>query len=289
MDRSIILAAAALSALVPTTGAQAQATSPPAAAVETIPLDLAGPRPLATLTIGEAAPVRVIFDTGASGNVLDAEFATSLHLPNLGPARVGSPAGGTPIEGFQTRIATGTLGNARLADVRAVAFPFPVEGVEGVFGPGTFAGRLVHVYLGRGEVRITDKNPASLPAGEAHPYSEGPRGLPGVSVEIAGRRFDGHIDTGSNRGLSLPLALAAELPLEAPPQPAGQARVGGSGQELQVYSARIRGTVQVGPVALENPEVAFIEGLPRINVGMAVLRSLTIVLDPAERRGWLLR
>jgi hypothetical protein len=109
-----------------------------------------------------------------------------------------------------------------------------------------------------------------------------------MSVEVAGRRFEGHIDTGSNRGLTLPLALAAELPLEAPPRPAGQARVGGSGQELQVYSARIRGTVLVGPVALENPEVAFIEELPRINVGMAVLRSLTIVLDPAERRGWLL-
>ena len=289
MVRTTIILAAALAGSAAAAGAQAPPPSTPAVSVETIPLDLSGPRPLASLTIGTAAPVRVIFDTGASGNVLDAEFATSLQLPNLGPARVGSPAGGTPVEGFQTRIAAGTLGNARLADVRAVAFPFPMEGVEGVFGPGTFAGRLVHVDLGRGEVRISDKSSASLPSGEAHPYSEGPRGLPGVGIEIAGRRYDGHIDTGSNRGLSLPLALAAELPLEAPPQPAGTARAGGGGRELQVYTARVRGTVQVGPVALENPQVAFIDGLPRINVGMEVLRSLVIVLDPAERRGWLLR
>ena len=160
----MILVAAALAGTAAAAGTPAPST--PAASVETIPLDLSGPRPLATLTIGEAAPVRVIFDTGASGNVLDADFATLAALAQSRAARVGSPAGGTPIEGFQTRIAAGTLGNARLADVRAVAFPFPMEGVEGVFGPGTFAGRLVHVDLGRGEVRISDKDSANLPAGE---------------------------------------------------------------------------------------------------------------------------
>ena len=72
-------------------------------------------------------PVRVIFDTGASGNVLDADFATPRQLPNHGPAQVGSPAGGPPMIGFRTRIAAGTLGNARLGDVRAVALPFAMQ------------------------------------------------------------------------------------------------------------------------------------------------------------------
>jgi hypothetical protein len=77
--------------------------APAPGAVETVPLDLSGPRPIAMLTIGAGEAVRVIFDTGASGNVLDADFARAAGLPDDGPAGVGTPAGGAPMLGFRTR------------------------------------------------------------------------------------------------------------------------------------------------------------------------------------------
>jgi hypothetical protein len=232
--------------------------APPAA--ETVPLDLTGPRPVAMLTVGSGAPVRVIFDTGASGNVLDADFARAAGLPDEGPAHVGTPAGGPPMVGFRTRIESGRLGNAALGGIRAVALPMPFMqrlNVEGVFGPGTFSGRLVFLDLARSEVRVTAKAPETIPSGPSHPYSDmGPRSLPGVAVEIGARSFDAHIDTGQPGMLMMPMAMSGEVPLggaltEGPP-----ARLA-DGVPRAVRIGRIRRTVRIGPLTFENPEVRF--------------------------------
>ncbi len=260
---------------------------------EIVPLDLSGPRPIAMLTVGARAPVRVIFDTGASGNVLDIDYAREIGLPNEGEAAVRTPAG-PPMQGFRTTIADGRLGNVALGSARAVALSTPAMqhlAVRGVFGPGTFSGQLVHLDLGRGEIRVTEKNPATIPAGAAHPYSsgDGHHGLSAVAVEIGGQRFDAHIDTGAPGMLMFPTAMAAQLPLEAPMQPADRPARFADGTPRNVYVARLRDTVRVGPLTFENPEVRFMDGLQRVNVGMQALRGLTAVIDPAEWRSWLVR
>ena len=280
-------AAAALAAGFAAALALAQAPVP----AETVPLDMSGPRPIATLTVGNSAPVRVIFDTGASGNVLDSDYVRSIGLAEEGPARVGTPAGGTPLEGFRTTIAEGRLGNAGLRNVAAVALPMPAMqhlSVKGVVGPGTFAGRLVHLDLARAEIRVTDKSPGLIPAGTSYPYSDaGPRSLPGVTVEIGGRQLAGHIDTGQPGLLLLPTALAEQLPVDGPLRPGPPARMA-DGVPRNTLLGRLRGTVRVGPLTFENPEVRFMDGIQRVNVGVMALRGVVVVIDPAERRSWLI-
>lgn len=265
--------------------------APAPAAVETIPLDLTGPRPIAMLTVGTGDPVRVIFDTGASGNVLDADFARGAGLPDDGPAQVGTPAGGPPMIGFRTHIDSGRLGNAGLAGARGVALPMAAMrqlNVKGVFGPSTFSGRLVFLDLARGEIRVTPKGPATIPSGPSHPYSEGGhRSLPGVGVEISGRNYDAHIDTGQPGMLMMPMAMSTELPLVGALTDGPPARLA-DGVPRAVKIGRILGNVRVGPIVLASPEVRFMEGLNRVNVGMLALRGSTIVFDPAERRTWLI-
>jgi hypothetical protein len=277
-----------LAAALAAAAALAQPASP---AVETVPLDLSGPRPIATLTVGTGAPVRVIFDTGASGNVLDADFAHSAGLPDDGPAQVGTPAGGPPMIGFRTRIESGRLGNAPIDGVRGVALPMPAMqhlNVKGIFGPGTFSGRLVFLDLARAEVRVLPKTPENTPSGPSHPYSgAGMRSLPGVAVEIGGRSFEGHIDTGQPGMLMMPMAMTGDVPLEGALTDGPPARMA-DGVPRAVKIGRIRGTVRVGTLTFDNPEVRFMEGLNRVNVGMLALRGATIVFDPAERRTWVL-
>jgi hypothetical protein len=264
--------------------------APAPSAVETVPLDLTGPRPIAMLKVGSGEPVRVIFDTGASGNVLDADFARAAGLPDDGPAHVGTPAGGPPMVGFRTRL-DGRLGNATLGGARAVALPMAAMqrlNVKGVFGPGTFAGRLVYLDLARGEIRVMPKTPATIPAGEAHAYSgEGMRSLPGVEVEVGGRSHHGHLDTGQPGMLMMPMTMSTEMPLDGVLTDGPPARLA-DGVPRAVKIGRIRGNVRIGTLTLQNPEVRFMEGLDRVNVGMLALRGATIVLDPAERRTWLL-
>ena len=57
---------------------------------------------------------------------------------------------------------------------------------------------------------------------------------------------------------------------------------------LPAYNAQLDGTITVGPVTLTDPQVLVVDGLPFVNVGIQVLRQLTLVLDPAERRSWVL-
>ncbi len=265
--------------------------APAPAAVETIPLDLSGPRPIAMLSVGSGAPVRVIFDTGASGNVLDADFARGAGLPDDGPAQVGTPAGGPPMIGFRTHIDNGRLGNAVLGGARAVALPLAALqhlNVKGVMGPSTFAGRLVFLDLARGEIRVTSKGPATIPSGQSHPYSEmGPRSLPGVAVEVGGHSYDGHIDTGQPGMLMMPMTMSTEMPLDGALTDGPPARLA-DGVPRAVKIGRIRGTARIGTLVLENPEVRFMEGINRVNVGMLALRGATLVFDPAERRTWLI-
>jgi predicted aspartyl protease len=266
-----------------------------AAATAVVPLDLSGPRPIAMLSVGEAPPVRVIFDTGASGNVIDIDYARSIGLPDEGRAAVHTPAGGPPIEGFRTMIAAGRLGGAPLSNARAVALSSPALQhleVRGVFGPSTFSGRLVHLDLARGEVRITDKTPELIPAGPASPYNGGGDrlpGLPGIAVNVAGQRFDGHIDTGQPGLLMMPLAMASRVPLDGELRQAARPARMADGVPRPLFEGRIRGTVRIGPLTFENPEVRFMDGLQRVNVGMQALRGVIVVLDPAESRSWLVR
>jgi hypothetical protein len=269
----------------------AVAVQSPATAVETIPLDLTGPRPIAMLTIGAGDAVRVIFDTGASGNVLDADFARAAGLPDDGPAQVGTPAGGPPMTGFRTHIDGGRLGNAAVGGARAVALPMAAMqhlNVKGVFGPGTFSGRLVFLDLARSEIRVTPKTPATIPAGASHPYSDlGMRSLPGIAVEIGGHSYDAHIDTGQPGMLMMPMAMSGEMPLDGALTDGPPARLA-DGVPRAVRIGRIRGTVRVGTLVLTNPAVRFMEGLNRVNVGMLALRGAIVVFDPAERRTWLI-
>ena len=247
--------------------------APAPGAVERVPLDLSGPRPVAMLQVGSGEPVRVIFDTGASGNVLDADFARAAGLPDDGPARVGTPAGGPPMIGFRTRL-DGRLGNATLSGARAVALPMPTFQnleIKGVFGPSTFSGRLVFLDLARGEIRVTPKDAGTIPTGEAHSYSAaGPRSLPGVAVEIGGRSHHAHIDTGQPGMLMMPMAMATEVPLD--------------GALADGPPARLADGV---PRALSNRGHAVVRGakcalVGRISMDQTIVDTGTIPVEPGE-------
>jgi hypothetical protein len=115
----------------------------------------------------------------------------------------------------------------------------------------------------------------------------GMRSLPGVAVEVGGRRYDAHIDTGQPGMLMMPMTMSGEMPLDGALTDGPPARLA-DGVPRAIRIGRIRGTVRVGTLILENPEVRFMEGLNRVNVGILALRGATIVFDPAERRTWLI-
>jgi len=246
-----------------------------------LPLDMSGPRPAIRVQIADGPEELWVFDTGAGGGVIDIERARALGLPELRPARVGSPAGGTPVEGFMTTIGGARVGDIMLPEFSAVAMPFPGHVGAGVLSPNMFAGRLVTLDIANATVRVHDRE-GEAPT-DATPY-DGARPLPSIPVSVAGQAFSAHLDTGAPGTLIFPYALANSLPLAAPPEQTGVARLI-DGERLR-YAAVLTAPVQVGPLAIENPQIDLVDGLPNVNVGAQVLRRMVVTLDPERHLSW---
>lgn len=249
----------------------------------TIPIDLSGPRPTVSVRIGDSAPEAWVLDTGSGGSVITVDRAHALGLPEQQPVRIGSPAGGTPLEGFLTTVPSMSIGEVTINDVGLAAIPGPPSAHTGVLSPNVFAGRLVEFDFADSVVRIRDASEA--PTSGATPYvGEGGRALPTLPVTVPGQVLNAYIDTGAVQAVTFPYEMAASLPLAAPPERVGVVRfVDG---EHARYRAQVLGQVHVGPLTLRDPTVDFIDGLPFVNVGMEALRQLTITLDPAGQRSW---
>lgn len=289
MHRRLFLASATALAAA-TACAQAQ----PAATVETIPLDLSGPRLTAQLQIGAAEPVTAIFDTGAAASVLKLAYATHIGAPNQGPAAAHAP-GGTPISGYRTTI-EGRLGNARFRRAMAVALdiPLPLEGIEAIISPAVFSGRLVRFDFPRRVAEVLSKSAATLPPGRGTPYHDGGGGgghmvrqIPAIELVLPGQQpIMAIADTGASRGLLLPLRMAASLPLATPLAPAPPVRMVGATRDAQ--TARLDGAVRIGGLEFRDLEITFEDGETPANIGFSILRQAVLVLDPEAHRSWFL-
>jgi hypothetical protein len=236
--------------------------------------------------IGEQGPFDFILDTGAGGTLIDESLVRELGLPVTGTTVVGSPLeqGGTtrPMVSL-----TGVMvGEMRLPDIEAASSDLSVlfgsaGGPRGVLSTRVFKDHLVTFDYPAGRVEIA---PGQLPEPDgqttwAYP-AEAP--IPELPLAVAGRPVSVHLDSGSPGDITLPLEMAAKLPLEGEPVEVGQG--GMIGRTFKIYAATLDGVVTIGAMRIERPRLEFIEGIPLGNVGIQFLRGRVLTLDPAHHR-----
>ena len=263
----------------------AAANAMPAAAApapsEIVPLYISTNRPLLMLTIGDSAPMPVVFDTGTTENVLDAALARQMGLKIVGRFKLVDDASKKSVE----------VPTAAAADVRLSGVPLDVDVVRlagshahdeaGVFGPYSFGNRYVVVEAGLNRLRIIAKDSGFVPPGPGHAYVED---IPAAEIRIAGKVYDAVLDTGHDAALSLPAESVKSTPLKAPARIVGKATSALATQDI--FGGELAGSAEIGPYSLTAPAVAFFDTV--INVGFPIIRNLTIVLDPANKRTWVL-
>lgn len=282
-----LVAFTALSLAVPAAAApQASSPAPAKPAGNSIPLYTSSQHSLIVLRIGDAAQAPLIFDTGTTDNILDTAYAARLGLPKNGPSKVVDGATGKPVPGYSSTLPGISARKVTRQAVPVQVTDFPHPDAVGVVGPYLFSGSLVALELGQSRIRVIDRAGFALPTGPAEPYL-GPwnDALPAAHVTIAGTTVQADLDSGSSAAVTLPLAMAAKLPLEAPPAQAGVAR--SASGEQPYYRAKLKGDVRVGPLVLHNPALNFVAGQENANIGLPVLRQLKILLDPDQRRLWI--
>jgi len=248
---------------------------------EIVPLYISTTRPLAMLTIGESAPMPVIFDTGSDENILDAQLAKRVGLKVVGQFNLVDDASGKSL-----KVPTAATPDPRLSGVPLDSkivrlFDYRSGDEVGIFNPYIFGDRYVVVEAGLNRLRIIPRDSGFVPPGPGHAYIQN---IPAVEIRIAGKLHDAVLDTGNDSSLSLAAALEKSVPLKAPAKIVGKA-VSMLGEQ-EVLGGELAGPVEIGPYTLRDPHVAFVDTV--INVGFPTIRHLTIVLDPANKRTWIL-
>ncbi|HRE61579.1 MAG TPA: pepsin/retropepsin-like aspartic protease family protein [Micropepsaceae bacterium] len=266
-------------------GTLALAKNPDGASV---PLDMSGERPTAQMTIGDVTRT-VIVDTGAGATVVFPDFADAAGLPRLQPLRASAP-GQPGVEGFLSQLTNARLGEALVATAPAaiVDLNLPLEGISGVASPNMFSGKLVRMDFGESEMRVLPRDEAHIPQVEKFDYysTSFGRRIPAIPVTVGDEEYEAILDTGNGRGLVFPLSEAENFTLNGEMVPTKPLRMAGDNQ-LPAFLATIQGTIHIGPLTFENPELTFVDGVEEVNVGMAFLRQLVITLDPEEGELWI--
>jgi predicted aspartyl protease len=232
-------------------------------------------RPVVSMTLNGDGPFQLFVDTGAGGNVLSAELAGRLGLESVGTQRIFNPAGGAVTEADIVQVAVAESGAMRLEDLRFLAADMPqLGGNHGVLSVHSLPPGLVTFDLAGGTVRI---EPGALEEDGVGvmPCEIAP--LLGVAGEVAGRPLTFHVDTGSPDGITLPGGLARELDFD------GELVVIRERGPLIVKSGRLRGTVRIGPLVLENPEVQVVDLFRDFgNLGSRFLWDRVLTIDRAR-------
>ncbi|MFL6740841.1 MAG: hypothetical protein ACJ8E3_04085 [Sphingomicrobium sp.] len=248
---------------------------------EIVPLYISTNRPLAMLTIGDSAPMPVVFDTGTTENILDAALGKQMGLKVVGSFRLVDDASKKSV-----MVPTAAVSDARLSgvplDIKVVRLADARRGDEaGVFGPYSFGNRYVVVEAGLNRLRIIPKDSGFVPPGPGHTYKED---IPAAEIRIAGKVYDAVLDTGHDGALSLPADSVKSIPLKAPARIVGKAV--SALAEQDIFGGELAGSAEIGPYSVKDPAVAFFDTV--INVGFPVIRKLTVVLDPANKLSWVL-
>lgn len=264
--------------------AKDNAAAPPQAqpAQRIVPLYASGPRAFAMLTIGDGPPAPVVFDTGTESNLLTENYTRFYHLKHAGSDELVDAATGTRKRTPLVTLAKPSLGGASVAPRRAQIVPKQDPEAVGIFGPGSFAGKLVTLELAQNRLRLAPLSGAQ-PSGRPTPYRDG---LPAADIEVAGNKVSAHLDSGSTGGLSMGKQWMSKLRFKSPPQVVGAA-VSALGEQ-EIYSGTIDGEVHIGPLTLNNPTIEFWGNGDGANVGYKILQRLTVVMDPASQRSWVL-
>ncbi|HEX5259331.1 MAG TPA: retropepsin-like aspartic protease, partial [Sphingomicrobium sp.] len=277
------LAILAITASLISVTAFGQPSSPPSnarPAISVVPIYLTDLRAIAALRIGDHPPAPVVFDTGATSNTIDSDYAAALKLefdPTV-HVHVGDGTGNT-FEAKQAKVPVATLGEVPLTAKTATVFPYKERDVVGIFVPNSFAGRQVLLDLRHGRLIVRSRG-AGNPCSNGTPYT--PSGLPTVMLHLPGLSLPAVLDTGSNSPLVLDTRLARKLPLRRPLQSAGKGTTV-TGQH-DVYEARLASEIRIGPLALRNPTVKFSSSDASVPyMGLPIIRQLLIMLDPEQQ------
>lgn len=243
-----------------------------------IPMDLSLNRPIIEIFINKKGPYRFIFDTGASGNIIDKELASLLDLKEIGKVEVGTPGSDKTSSAPQVSISEIKVSDQTLSNISMVAIDLrKMIPVDGILSFREFSEFLININYPEKKI-ILEKG--TLHKDQANVTALVPdQRILTVPLQVDGRVWNAHLDTGSPVFFSFPYALKDRLGFKSPPVlQSGQARtVAGVHRN---WAAELDGSVKLADIIYNSPKIILSERHNEyVNIGYQLLKDLSITID----------
>lgn len=251
------------------------------ASPHTTHFDLTQGIPIVRVRIDGQGPFAFVVDTGTNCQaIVSPRLVKRLGLRVQGRANI-TDLGGQVTHSLDTvELKLLAVAGSEADGVHAVVTDLP-DGdsvLDGILGFGFFRDKLLTLDYPRHRMILED---GSLSADAANVLAMRlPSGIPLVKIAIAGKSAEAGIDSGG-LGMSIPMAMAATVPLASSVETAAYGRTQVSGFELS--GAVLDGTVELAGFRFERPwlEVNPVFGLA--NVGSSALRDFVVTFDQKNK------
>lgn len=296
LNRWIPMLAAGIIALSGTTVASAQrepedleAAIPDettlAAEVVRIPFELKGNKIYIDAMVNGKGPYPFIFDTGASGTVLDKSLTNELGLEPVGQSDIGDPSGSQRIPVDVVMIDEMTLGGLTAGTFQASSwdrsdlYRHMHEPPKGIVGFPVFHDFLLTIDYGTKELVIAR---GSLSPTDEHviPFTA-PMGIAALQCTVNGRTVESHLDTGGPHGIMVSPEFLDEGAIEGEPVVIGRARTVNT--EFEIKAAHLKGAIEIAGHRVEDPVILLNELYSGANFGYDFLRHFRVTFDQTNR------
>lgn len=237
--------------------------------------------PLIELTI-KGKKYHFLLDTGAQGSRVSPEVVAGLGLSPIGEVMAGDPSGKNSRSVKIYLVPKVSAGSADFYGVRMFADAGPTHGggaqlSDGVLSYAVFKDLLLVLDYRHKQVILKK---GALPASSLNYGLE--HGLPTLPIQIGNVTVTGHVDSGADGGLSIPLKYKDQLPLAEQPRVIGHGRT--LFNSVDIYGAKVKGPVKIGGMPVGVSMIEMTSLFPFGNIGGRVLQNYTVTIDQRDHR-----
>jgi hypothetical protein len=227
-----------------------------------------------------------ILDTGAVGGRIPLAIVKELGLKPVGKVLAGDPSGKNSREASVYRIPEIKAGGATLHGVRMMCDDGVVPpGVptlrEGVIGYAVFHDLLLTLDYPNKQVILVPGGMSADQAKRAVPYTL-EHGLPLLSVQVGSAKLTGHVDSGSDGGISIPSKFKSQLHLDGEPRMVGHAKT--LFNSFDIFLAKVKDPIYVGGMKMPVDHIEMHDMFPFANIGGRLLKLFKVTIDQKKQR-----
>ena len=232
-------------------------------------------------------PYHVTFDTGSSiVACVDNTVVKELSLPVVGTT-MNSGGTGRAVERDLVKLDTIEIAGLKFNGGRALTHdyswisPKGSEPVKGILGFQLFRNWILTIDYPNKVMRLS-KESDDGEKGNVVTYTHR-QNRPYINVEVGKEEFSALIDTGATSGIVLPGRLREDMEFETEPVVIGRMRsVNGLGG--RVWRGKIKGSIKVANMQVDQPVVSFFEGRDRTVIGSEFLKDYAVTFDQKKRK-----